>query len=471
MNISYNMVLISCLLSILFSCKEETANVEPVQKKAPNIVFIIADDMGVGDLGCYGQEYIKTPNIDRLASQGIKFTNFYAGSTVCAPSRASLMTGQNTGIGHIRGNGEIPLREEDFVISQLLKEQGYTTAMFGKWGLGVAGTPGSPEKKGWDYFTGHLHHVEAHFQKPDSLWTLKDKKPIKIKTPDGSFGNEIFTDKAVSFIKDQPEDKPFFLYLSFTLPHAELVAPQKYIDMYLDGDGNSVFAPEKAWPAGRHYGEQKYPKAAYAAMVSSIDDYVGKVVKVLKEKGYDENTLVVFTSDNGTHIEGGRTIKDVNFFKSSGVHRGVKRDLYEGGIKEPFIVSWPGTIKENQTSDHVAAFWDVLPTFASLAGSDKKIDTNGISFEDELLGKESQQSHDYLYWEFYEGGGKQAILKDNWKAIRLKVKKDRNAPLELYNLKDDPSESNNIALENPLIVKELDSLMKVSHTPNPVFSF
>ncbi|ETN94187.1 arylsulfatase [Zhouia amylolytica] len=454
------------------SCNTNSKETADQSVSKPNIVFIIADDMGIGDLGSYGQKHIKTPNLDQLAQGGMRFTQFYAGSTVCAPSRASLMTGQHTGVTHIRGNGEFPLRGQDTIIPQLLKKQGYRTAMYGKWGLGVQGTPGSPEKKGWDEFTGHLHHVDAHFQRPDSLWTLTEGKSVKIATPEDSYGNNIFTQKALNFINDQSEETPFFLYLSFTVPHAELVVPEKYMKPYLDEDGNSIFAPEKAWPDGRHYGGQPFPKAAYAAMVGSIDDYVGEVVDALKKKGLDKNTLVVFTSDNGTHIEGGRQRSDVDFFKSSGVYKGVKRDLYEGGIREPFIAYWPGTIKASEVSDHVGAFWDILPTFYELSGGNPEgINTSGISFVNELYGKPEQKKHDHLYWEFYEGGGKQAVLKDEWKAIRLKVKKDRNAPIELYNLANDPSEEKNVADDYPDVVKMMDSIMTASHTENPLFSF
>jgi len=473
----YFLILVFTGLLFSASCKgkdnkkNETVTISNHSQK-PNIVFIIADDMGIGDLGCYGQQYIQTPNIDKLASTGMKFTNFYAGSTVCAPSRASLMTGQHTGISYIRGNGEFPLRTKDTIISQILKKRGYTTAMFGKWGLGTETTEGSPEKKGWDYFTGHLHHVDAHFQQPDSLWTIKKGEMAQIATPPNSYANEIFTDNAVGFIENQTKENPFFLYLSFTVPHAELVVPNKYLKLYKNDQGQSIFMPEKAWPSGRHYGKQKYPKAAYAALVTSMDAYIGRVMEVIKSKGFDENTLVVFTSDNGTHIEGGRTIEDVEFFKSSSIYKGVKRDLYEGGIREPFIASWPEKIKAGQTSNHIAAFWDITPTLTELSGvKAPSAKSNGISFVNELFGKGTQKTHKYLYWEFFEGGGKQAVRKNQWKAIRLEVNKNREEPIELYNLAKDPSESKNIADQHPEIVKQMDSIMKIAHTPNPIFSF
>src|SRR3546814_852192 len=236
------------------------------------------------------------------------------------------MTGQHTGHTHVRGNGEYPLLENDTIIPQLLRQQGYVTAMFGKWGLGLKGTAGAPQKKGWDHFMGHLHHVEAHYQQPDSMWRLENDNLIPFATPEGSYRNELFTREAVKFLNSHSGEEPFFMYLSFTLPHAELLVPEKYLQPYLNEDGGSKFAPETTWPAGKHYGPQPYPKAAYAAMVSSVDDYVGQVLEQLKKQGLDKNTLVIFTGDNGTHIEGGRRQKDVDFFKSSGPYRGTKRD-------------------------------------------------------------------------------------------------------------------------------------------------
>lgn len=466
-------VLSVCVLALLQACNSRPEKKEQnTPQPRPNIVFILADDMGIGDLGCYGQEYIKTPNIDRMAREGIRFTQFYAGSTVCAPSRASLMTGQHTGITHVRGNGEYPLPETDTIIPQLLQKEGYNTAMFGKWGLGLEGTTGEPQKKGWNHFTGHLHHVDAHYQQPDSLWRLRNGKLEKFDTPEGSYGNEIFTRKALDFIENQSQEQPFFLYLSFTVPHAELVVPQKYLKPYLDTNGQSKFTPETAWPDGKHYGPQPYPKAAYAAMVSSVDNYVGRVLRQLKKKGMAENTLVIFSSDNGTHVEGGRTMKDVAFFKSSGRYRGVKRDVYEGGIHEPFIAHWPGKIKPGTVSDHIGAFWDVLPTLAELGGVKKLPEnTSGISFVPELLGKGQQAQPDYLYWEFYERGGKQAVRKQHWKAVRLNVKKDPDARIELYDLSSDPQEEHNVADDHPEIIREMENIMKEAHTPNPLFSF
>ncbi|MEJ7768074.1 MAG: sulfatase-like hydrolase/transferase [Chitinophagaceae bacterium] len=298
--------------------------------KKPNIIFILADDLGYGDLGSYGQQKIKTPNLDKMAKTGMRFTQFYAGSTVCAPSRASLMTGKHTGHSYIRGNGEVPLRQTDTILPQLLKKQGYVTGLVGKWGLGLKGTTGEPERKGWDYCTGYLHHQEGHFQQADSVWKMINGASIKLPVSKTDYVNEIFAKSAIDFIGENKKN-PFYLYLAFTLPHAELKVQDRYLKQYLQPGGQSIFSPETAQPDGQHYGPQPFPKAAYAAMVTSVDDYVGWILKTLADSGLEENTIVFFSSDNGTHVEGGRSLKDATeFFKSSGPLRGVKRDLYEG---------------------------------------------------------------------------------------------------------------------------------------------
>jgi arylsulfatase A-like enzyme len=459
------------LSALLVSCQQ--AKSVATKESKPNIVFILADDLGIGDLGSYGQRKIQTPNIDHMASEGMLFTQFYAGSTVCAPSRASLMTGQHTGHTYIRGNGEYPLQEQDVIIPELLQKAGYTTAMFGKWGLGLENTAGAPQKKGWDHFLGHLHHISGHFQQPDSVFQLENGQLQKTALPEGAYVNEVFTSKTLDFMKQQAQqEKPFFLYLSFTIPHAELVVPNKYKELYLNENGSSKFAPEVAQPDGKWYGPQPHPRAAYAGLVTSMDDYVGQVLKKLKELGLEENTLVVFASDNGTHVEGGRRAKDVNFFESSGPYRGVKRDLYEGGIRMPFIAYWPGRIEAGTENHFLGAFWDVMPTFLELAGvAELPQNIDGVSFASTLFGQEAEKKHDYLYWEFYEGGGKQAVRKDNWKAVRLNVNKNPDAAIELYNLAKDPGEQNNLAGAHPEIVAEMRSIMEEAHTESPIFSF
>lgn len=430
--------------------------------RLPNIVFILADDLGYGDLGCYGQKLIRTPNIDALAKSGMRFTDFYAGSTVCAPSRASLMTGQHTGKTYIRGNGELPLRAGDSIIPQYLKQKGYVNGMVGKWGLGLQNTEGVPEKKGWDYFVGHLHHVEGHYQKSDSIWKMIEGKSKKVPLPKGTFLNEMFTESATYFIQ-QNKNNPFFLYVSYTLPHAELVVQENYLKAYQDKNSNSIFAPETEHPSGKHYGPQEQPKAAYAAMITAMDDYVGRILKQLKASGLDDNTLVIFTSDNGTHTEGGRSKADaIDFFKSSGQFRGTKRDLYEGGIRIPFIAKWPGKINPNSVSNHVGAFWDVLPTFAQVAGL-KLNPGDGISFLPVLKNQSVKEQHEYLYWEFYENGFKQAVRKDSWKTIRF-YKDSKPHHTELYNLSEDESEQKDVSKSMPGKVKELEFIMDKAHT-------
>ncbi|KIC92071.1 chloramphenicol resistance protein [Flavihumibacter sp. ZG627] len=481
----------------------------------PNIIFILADDLGYGDLGVYGQKKIRTPNIDKLARKGMRFTNFYAGSTVCAPSRAALMTGQHTGHVYVRGNGEVPLRENDTTLAQRLKAAGYMNGMVGKWGLGLQGTTGTPERKGWDFFSGHLHHIEGHYQKPDSAWQIVSGESVRVPLPAGKYANEWFKDEALRFIKLQTASKantsaaahsspssnsstssnssssanssaaahtsaaahsstssyspttsnspissntakPFFLYVSFTLPHAELVTNPKYLRKYIRR-GRSIFGEEKAHPAGQHYGPQPFPKAAYAAMVTEMDDYVGEIMKQLRKSGLEENTIVIFASDNGTHVEGGRSKSDaIETFKSSGALRGVKRDLYEGGIRIPFIVNWKKKIKAGSENPHIGAFWDMPATFAELAGVSSP-GGDGISFLPALMGN-VQPSHAFLYWEFGEGGFKQAVRHGKWKAIRYysNGQPDRT---ELFDLSTDIGEQNNLAGSEPAKVKEMEMLM------------
>lgn len=456
---------------VLFSCSpsKKTTSVVPASGKLPNIIFILADDLGYGDVGCYGQQRIQTPNIDRLARSGVRFTDFYAGSTVCAPSRASLMTGQHTGHLSVRGNGEVPLPAADSILPQVLKQKGYVNGMVGKWGLGLKETSGAPERKGWDFFAGHLHHVEGHYQKPDSAWQMVNDASTKIKLPEGMYVNEWFNQSALQFIR-QNQNHPFFLYVSYTLPHAELNVPGQYLQHYLNADGSSKFAPEVAQPSGQHYGPQPFPKAAYAAMVTQMDDYIGNIMDLLVKLKLEENTLVIFASDNGTHIEGGRKLKDVtDFFKSSGPLKGTKRDLYEGGIRIPFIASWKGQVPANTTSSFTGAFWDVLPTFAQLTGT-RAPAGDGASFLPVLLGEKERGKPKPLYWEFYEGGFKQAVRKNNWKAIRFYEGK---VPVrtELYDLSTDIGEQKDLAAQRPEIVRELEKIMEQERVPsaNPLF--
>ncbi|HUC79578.1 MAG TPA: arylsulfatase [Flavisolibacter sp.] len=450
------------LLSFFVFCIALKAQTK--KESLPNIIFILADDLGYGDIGPYGQQKIKTPHLDQLAKEGMRFTDFYAGSTVCAPSRASLMTGQHTGRTYIRGNGELPLRQQDSVLPQYLKQKGYVNGMVGKWGLGLENTTGVPEKKGWDFFVGHLHHVEGHYQQSDSVWKMNKGESKKLPVPKGTFLNELFTTAAIDFIQ-QNKKKPFFLYVSYTLPHAELVVPNKYLQQYQDDAGNSLFAPEKAQPAGQHYGVQPHPKAAYAAMVTSMDDYIGNILQQLKKLGLEKNTIVVFASDNGTHVEGGRRMQDAaEFFNSSGPLRGIKRDLYEGGIRIPFIVKWPGRVPADSTSNFIGAFWDVLPTFAAISKA-KVSNTDGLSFLPALKGQAQTAQHEFLYWEFYENGFKQALRKGEWKAIRF-YKNGKRDRTELYNLNEDLGEKIDLSKTYTDKVTELEALMDKAHRPS-----
>lgn len=456
------------------ACKQDKTSLskeyQPTRK--PNIVFVLADDLGIGDLGCYGQELIKTPNLNRMAKGGMLFTGFYSGSTVCAPSRASLMTGKHTGGIKIRGNGEFPLDTGDTTMAQILKSKGYQTAMFGKWGLGLKGTAGSPEKKGWDHFTGHLHHIEGHYQKPDSLWSIQNGRVQKNALGSDEYANEIFTQKGIEFIDNQNSEQPFFLYMSYTIPHAELKVKDEFMELYLDDEGKSIFEPELEWPQGRHYGAQAYPKAAYAAMVSALDDYLGRLLKKLEAKGLEKNTLVIFSSDNGTHIEGGRTMEDVAFFNSTAGLRGVKRDLYEGGIRSPLIAYWPQTISKGSTSSVLAAYWDLLPTFAELAGYQKSLDTDGISLVDVLLEEKPTTDREFLYWEFHGAGGKIAIRMEDWKVVWTHLNDpEKERTTELYNLKNDPLETVNLVSKYPEIIQKAREIFNQEHQEAEIEKF
>ena len=447
------------------------------QHKRPNIIFILADDLGYGDVGFNGQKLINTPNLDRLAAEGIRFNQFYSGTAVCAPSRSSLMSGQHTGHTFIRGNlgvepeGQYPIPDSLNTMAEVLKKAGYKTGAFGKWGLGPVNSEGDPNKQGFDRFYGYNCQSLAHRYYPTHLWD-NDKKVILKENGDLQYHKQYAPDliqkEALSFI-DENKESPFFLFLPYTLPHAELLVPDDSIFQYYKGK-----FPEKPYqgqdyekgtrPGG--YASQQYPHATFAAMVARLDLYVGQVLERLKKLGLDENTLVIFTSDNGPHLEGGA---DPVFFNSGGGLRGVKRDLYEGGIRVPFAARWPGVIHANQQSEFVGAFWDLVPTFATLAGTQQPQGTDGISFVNALTGVGDQREHAYLYWEFHEQGGKQAVRYGKWKGVKLGVLKNRNASLELYDLTNDVQEKRNVASEHPDVVKEIQQFMLQSHTESLVF--
>jgi arylsulfatase A len=427
----------------------------------PNVLLIQADDLGYGDLSAYGQSRFVTPSLDRLAHGGIRFTQYYAGSTVCAPSRTTLMTGRHTGHAWIRGNGDIPLRPEDVTIAEMLREAGYRTAVVGKWGLGSPGTTGMPDRQGFDHAFGFLDHRHAHRQYTDHLWRDGARTATDL---DRDFVNELFTKDAAAFIS-QSDARPFFLYLNYTVPHAELRAPDEAIAPFRGQFPEKPFENPKAdaRPTGASpelpslgYRSQPVPHAAFAAMITRMDRDIGQLVDLLRARGVDRNTLVMFSSDNGPHQEGGA---DPAFFKSSGPLRGIKRDLYEGGIRVPMIASWPGTIPAGRVSDHPWAHWDVLPTLGDIAGAAVPSGLDGLSMARALRGQ-SQPAHDFLYWEFHERGFQQAVRMGPWKAVRLK----KDAPLELYNLASDPGEQREVAAANPAIVAKIEAYLKNART-------
>lgn len=463
------------LLSVSLVFKPGNSFSQQAKTDRPNIIFILADDMGYGDLGCYGQRLIQTPNLDAMAKQGLRFTQFYAGTAVCAPSRSSLLTGQHTGHTPIRGNkgvepeGQWPIPDSAVTIAEVLKKGGYATGDFGKWGLGAVASTGDPVKQGFDKFYGYNCQTKAHNYFPDHLWDNDTRVDFPGNKPPFSsdYSADLIQQKALAFIKEQ-KDKPFFLFLSYTLPHAGLQTPK----------GDSLFAkykklfneeeqpvPDEMW-AGKGYQPQSYPRAAYASMVSRLDIYVGQVLQKLREYGIDKNTLVIFSSDNGPHKEGGN---DPAYFKSSGPFRGIKRDLYEGGIREPFIAWWPGKIKAGTTSDYAGAFWDLLPTFAELAKQPQPRDIDGISIVPALLGQKNAPAHPWLYWEFHEQGGKQAVRMGKWKGIKLNAAANPNGPIELYDLQTDVAEKNNIADKHPDVVAEIKKIMLEQHRESPDF--
>ena len=444
----------------------------------PNIIYILADDLGYGDLGCYGQTLIRTPNIDRLAAEGMRFTRHYAGCTVSAPSRSSLVTGLHTGHTPVRGNrehlpeGQFPQPGHTYTIGKMLQAGGYVTGCFGKWGLGYPGSEGAPENQGFDEFFGYNCQRIAHNYYPYYLWHNKDTVWLKGNegAQNGEYAQDIIHSEAKKFIRNN-KDKPFFAFLTYILPHAELVTPSDSIEaMYSGKFPETPFHGVDSGPQYKNggYGSTPHPKADFAAMITRLDAYVGEIMAELKELGLDQNTIVMFTSDNGPHREGGA---DPDFFKSYGPLRGVKRDLYEGGIRVPMIAWYPGMIQAGTTTDHMSAFWDVMPTLAELSGTKAAEHTDGISFLPTLSGKSDQQKHDYLYWEFHEQGGKIAVTKDNWKAIWLNVNSPQRTTIELYDLSEDIHEDYNMADLHPEIIAELDQLIRKSHIDTEAFPF
>lgn len=438
----------------------------------PNIVLILADDLGYGDLGCYGQQQIQTPNLDTMAREGMRFTQFYAGSSVCAPSRCALLTGLHTGHCHIRGNGGgTALRPQDTTIGELLKEAGYRTACIGKWGMGDVGTTGLPTLQGFDEFYGFLGHTQAHNYYPTFLHRGtkngdEHREPLPNVVPDeGKVGQgvatvrkayapDLITDEALKFIDRQKGAKqPFFLYYTPTLPHANNEAKDKGMEV-----PNLGKYADKPWPE---------PQKGLAAMITRLDDSVGRVLARLKANGMDNNTIVLFTSDNGPHREGGN---DPDYFRSHGNLRGIKRDLYEGGLRVPMIVRAPGRVAAGKTSDYLGYFPDVVPTLTEWAKAKPPKQTDGVSFAPVLLGNGAlrPRTERPFYWEFYERGGARAVRQGDWKAVQKPWDGQTKAEtLELYNLASDIEEKKDVAKDHPEVVARLRTVLEREHVPAP----
>lgn len=438
-------------------------------EQLPNVIYIMADDLGIGDLGCYGQKYIKTPNIDLLAKQGIRFVQHYASAPVCAPSRSSLITGKHTGHTAIRGNKlvgdgadnlfDMPLPKNEITIAEIMKRRNYATACIGKWGLGGPSSEGNPNKQGFDYFFGFLNQASAHKYYPEFMY----ENAMKLAYNKKVYSHDAMEQKALEFI-DKNQKKPFFLYFVPTIPHAELKVPNDSVGIY---DGLFPEKPFVGDPSGKGFGSQQKPIATYASMVTRLDETVGKIMEQLKFLDIEKNTIIMFTSDNGVHDKGGY---NPDILDSNGPFRGVKRDMYEGGIRSPFIVKWPEKIKAGTASFHVSAFYDLLPTLCDILKVNKPKNIDGISFLPALTGVGEQKKHDFLYWELHENGGLQALLKNNWKLIRFNVDL-KDYRYELYNLNSDPGEIMDVANQYPIMVKQYSLLLDQSHTVNSNFLF
>ncbi|MEM7457133.1 MAG: sulfatase-like hydrolase/transferase [Planctomycetota bacterium] len=431
----------------------------------PNIIWIVADDLGYNDLSCMGQENFQTPCIDRMAEEGIRFTQFYAGCTVCAPSRACFLTGYHTGHVYQRVNGMLQFREDplDMTIATMLKEAGYSTAMIGKSGLSCNSNDGGlPNRKGFDYFFGYTSHREAHRYFPEEMW--RNGEAVRYEGNEGyegvTYSGDEFLRESLQWIEANRE-QPFFLHLSLQQPHADLQVPDEYRQPFIGQ------FEEKPHPGGGYRAEEN-PKATFVGMLTYLDATVGKVVEKVEQLGLAENTVIMFTSDNGPHYEGGAHPDN---FDSNGPLRGGKRDLYEGGIRVPLIAWAPGRIAPGSVSDHICASWDFPATACELAGATLPEGTDSISMVPSLTGQGEQQEHEYLYWEFYERGGKQAVRAGDWKAIKLQVGNDPDAPIRLFNLARDPGETTSVADRYPHIAEQLAAMIEEAHTSSEIAEF
>ena len=448
--------------SAAVSLSNKTSNAR-IGRKRPNVVYILADDLGYKELGCYGQEKIRTPNLDKLAAEGMRFNQHYSGQAVCAPARCSLLTGKHMGHAFVRNNRsmgdyQVAMPDEEVTVAEVFRQAGYKTGATGKWGLGG---PGTPDQQGFDLFYGNLGQVQAHWYYPPHLWRNSEQIFFEGNTNYSGthYSHDYMAEEALQFVTDN-KDNPFFLYVPFIIPHVSLQVPQDSLDEYLP-----LGWPETPLPEA-HYSACDKPRATYAAMITRMDRDIGRIMNLLKKYGIDDNTIVIFGSDNGTTYCCG---VDYEFFNSVGPLRGLKGSLYEGGIREPMIARWPGRIKPGSTSDHISAFWDFLPTCCDIIGAKVPDGIDGISFLPTLLGKPGQQQHDYLYWEFKSYGAQQAVRMGKWKGYRKDVTTNPNPPLELYDLDTDIGETTNVAGANPGIVTQIEQIMTEAHTPSPEF--
>lgn len=455
---------------------------------APNIILIMADDLGYGELGSYGQRKIRTPRLDRMAAEGVRLTQFYSGSPVCAPSRGTLLTGRHTGHAYVRDNqelggfldaeerGQLALPPDTPTMARGLASLGYTTAVVGKWGLGGPGSTGVPTRQGFDLFFGYLDQKQAHNFYPTHLWRNEERYPLRNeyfsphqkhqgdpndpatyrKYSGTDYSIDVMTREASAFLRAN-KDKRFFLYFAPTLPHLALQVPEAALKEY-----EGAF-PETPYTGDKRYLPHRTPRAAYAAMITYLDAQVGALLDTVREAGLDEKTMVVFTSDNGATFDIGGA--PTAFFTSNGALRGHKTQVYEGGIRVPMIARWPGRIKAGTTSDHVAANWDMWATFTDLAGGPAPGGTDGISMLPTLLGRSTQREHDALYWEYHSQGSSQAVRMGRWKGVRNNVKGNPNAPIELYDLDKDLAETTDVAAEHADVVRRITAIMRDSHTP------
>ena len=454
----------------LSTLEANDARAATAEKRRPNIVFILADDLGYADVGCYGQKKIRTPNIDALAAAGMRFTQCYSGNPVCAPSRCTLMTGYHSGHGQVRNNmqvggqegwtlgstigGQWPLAEGTFTVAHLFQKAGYTTGAFGKWGLGRVGTTGDPQKQGFDHFFGYICQRQAHTYYPNHLW--RDGQIVWIEeNKDGAervYSHDLIAEEALKFLRAN-KDRPFFLYVPFTIPHVSLQVPEDSLAQY-QGQW-----PDPAYDGKRGYVPHANPRACYAAMVTRMDKDVGRITALLQELGLEKDTLVIFSSDNGPTNAGG---SDAGFFGGAGPLHGLKGSVWDGGIRVPFIARWPGKIKPDSESGHIAAFWDFLPTCAELLGEQPPKGIDGISMLPTLLGRPGQKQHEYLYWEL---NGQQGVRMGDWKAVRLKP----NQKIQLFNLKTDIGEKNDVADQHQDIVAKIQDILQNGRTESDVF--